>query len=153
MSPILNRRFLTHRSFIIEEPELNLFPVAQYELIQLLESNRRDPYWEDFGTIHTYTTHSPYILSALNNLLYANKVSKFVKQQKQNENKQKELELKIKKIVRAEIDANSFNAYQIKDGFAKSIFNRETGLIDDNYIDDATDKINDDFDELMELMK
>jgi AAA ATPase domain len=134
-----------HRSFVIEEPELNLFPTAQYELIKQLEASRYDSKWEDFGTIHTYTTHSPYILSALNNLLYTNKVRIAL-------NGDKEKIEKLEKILKVGINPSIFTAYQISDGKAQSIFNEETGLIDENFIDEASDKIGDDFDALMELM-
>ena len=60
---------------------------------------------------------------------------------------------KIKAIVKADIKPESFTAYQIKNGYAELIFNRETGLIDDNFIDESSDILNDDFDKLMELTK
>jgi predicted ATPase len=150
--PILhNKNLIGHRSFVIEEPELNLFPVAQYELIKLLEFGRNESYWEDNGTIHTYTTHSPYILSAVNNLLYSYKVKNFRIPLSSNEEKKEQKE-KIESIVNADINPQYFTAYQIFNGKAQSIFNEETGLIDDNFIDEASDKIGDDFDALMELM-
>lgn len=151
LKPILHRKNNSeHRSFVIEEPELNLFPVTQYELIKQLEMGRSESYWEDSGKIHTYTTHSPYILSALNNLLYAYKVeSSFISN---DEKAEESLKLKISNIVSANIRPSFFTAYQLFDGKAQSIFNEETGLIDDNFIDEASDKIGDDFDALMELM-
>lgn len=157
LAPIISKKNIIHRSFVIEEPELNLFPFAQYELIQCLESNRQDyNYWEDIGTIHTYTTHSPYILSALNNLLYAYKV-RYMLLEKSMDGPFSEIDKKndkiIKKIVKAYISPDYFTAYQISDGYAQSIFNREKGLIEDNYIDEASDKINEDFEALMELTK
>ena len=154
--PILSHSysFLPYqRSFVIEEPELNLFPLAQYELIKLLESVRKNATgeddkdykeYEDFGTTHTYTTHSPYILSALNNLLYANKIIA---------SKGDKIKEQVKEIISVDISPLYFTAYQINNGAADSIFDRETGLIKDNYIDAASDKMTDDFDALMELMK
>ncbi len=145
-----------HRSFVIEEPELNLFPTAQYELIQILESGRRDSNWEDYGTIHSYTTHSPYILSALNNLLYASKVKRILFDKYRAEasyEKEDNSDELVDKIVKADIDPDSFTAYQINDGHATSIFNRKTGLIEENFIDESSDKINEDFEALMELTK
>ncbi len=156
--PILNKKIHSgHQSFVIEEPELNLFPLAQYDLIKLLESKREDSDSNDSGTIHTYTTHSPYILSAINNLLFANKVRfQIFKLNMYDASDLEELSLKlielVNKIINAEIDPATFTAYQIFDGKAQSIFNEETGLIDENYIDEASDKIGDDFDALMELM-
>jgi predicted ATPase len=142
-----------HRSFVIEEPELNLFPIAQYELIKKLESSRNEAYWEDYGTIHTYTTHSPYILSALNNLLYANKIKRAVVLNDDEESPDEDIAEMVKKIVPADINPYYFTAYQICNGKAESIFDRENGLIIDNYIDGASDKLADDFDALMDLAK
>lgn len=134
-----------HRSFVIEEPELNLFPSAQYGLIKHLESGRSEHYWEDFGEIHTYTTHSPYVLSALNNLLMANKI---LRQQKNQEDKDK-----VIAITKAQINPYYFTAYQIKNGTAISIFSPDSGLIEENFIDEASDELADDFDNLMKMMK
>lgn len=148
-----------HRSFVVEEPELNLSPIAQYELIKLLESRRNDPYhaWEDHGTIHTYTTHSPYILSALNNLLYASKVFYKLNSKIDTINDLDELINKnrdtVKKVTGAMIDPKSFAAYQILEGRAESIFDEKNGLIIENYIDDASDKLDDDFSDLMDLTR
>jgi len=151
---------LNHNSFVIEEPELNLFPLAQYGLIQLLESRRSQYHrWEDTGTIHTYTTHSPYILSCLNNLLYADKVKNKIANDLRDSGVTDYFEALDKaknvvgEIVNGTIPPNYFSAYQIADGMASSIFNRTTGLIDDNYIDDASEKIDSDFEQLMVLNK
>ncbi len=154
----LNR--IGHKSFIIEEPELNLFPKAQYELIKVLEKDSLyffSSQAQDIGKIHTYTTHSPYILSALNNLLYANKVEKELARRALNENKEVDADIvafaKVRNVLPVSINPEYFSAYQICDGEAESIFNREKGLIEDNYIDQATDTMGDDFDALMELME
>ena len=149
-----------HSAIVIEEPELNLFPTAQYRLLELIESIRKDPTrfgWEDLGIIHTYTTHSPYVLSALNNFLYAHKIIKELCREypygsQMRIEKEKEITAKVKSIVRATIDPESFTAYQISDGFASPIFNESEGLISDNFIDESTDIINDDFDKLMEML-
>lgn len=159
LSSILSNINIKHHSFVIEEPELNLFPTAQYNLIQFLEENRSDfsDFWEDVGTIHTYTTHSPYILSSFNNLLYAHKVMNKLhykieeSSSNKRETEKEEINNTIKKIVKATINPNFFTAYQIYDGYAESIFDDQAGLIKENFIDKATDKINDDFDALMEL--
>lgn len=150
--PILSQSdVLGHRSFVIEEPELNLFPTAQYELIKRLESSRKEAYWEDYGTIHTYTTHSPYILSAVNNLLYADKVRVKIELIKQEDEKKGKLKL-LQQIIPSPINPYYFTAYQVCNGKAESIFETETGLIKDNFIDKASDKIVDDFDDLMNLL-
>lgn len=142
------------RSFVIEEPELNLFPDAQYALIKLIESLRQEAYSSDTGAIHIYTTHSPYILAAFNNLLYASKVWN-EKGSKTSAGYVAGIEDKLKHIIppNANIQPNIFSAYQIRNGIAESIINRETGMITDNFIDDTSDKMADDFDSLINLMK
>lgn len=57
--------------FIVEEPEQNLFPSTQKSLVENLVSTCNEN-----GREHgfTLTTHSPYVLSALNNLIYAYQV-------------------------------------------------------------------------------
>jgi len=152
----LDKRLYEYHSFVIEEPELNLFPTAQYGLIQLLESNRIESHWEDSGTSHTYTTHSPYILSALNNLLYAYKVKNRLNDNLVSDNNAITTDIineKVRSIVKSEINPAYFTAYQISDGHAESIFDEESGLIMENYIDVASDKITEDFESLMDLMK
>ncbi len=156
--PILGHDILSYQhSFVIEEPELNLFPDAQYGLIKYLESLRPEPYWQDVGVLHTYTTHSPYILSGLNNLLYAYKVSQSLKIHVPDSDRILDeinhLAKPVEEIVSTEINPNSFSAYQIKNGTAESIVDRSTGLLKENYIDAASDKMTDDFEALMELMK
>ncbi len=55
-----------HKTLIIEEPELNLFPSAQHKLMQYLVDKIMN-----YGNSLLITTHSPYILTSLNNLMYA----------------------------------------------------------------------------------
>ena len=162
--PILSKRendAFTQHSFVIEEPELNLFPKAQYGLIKLVEKDRFDPIASihDIGTIHTYTTHSPYVLSSFNNLLYAFKVRNhiFIKKMKETHGDYSivtpYLEKTVVAIIPAFINPMNFSAYQISNGGAEEIIDRETGLIKDNFIDQASDEMGDDFDKLMELME
>ena len=164
MLPILSKREsnpIAQYSFVIEEPELNLFPKAQYELIKLLEKNRFNPIptIDDIGTIHTYTTHSPYVLSSFNTFLYSYKVRFAINNKKLiefNDNFVSTHEYMTKNVDNlfpAFINPENFSAYQISNGGAEQIINRETGLIDDNFIDDASDEMGDDFDSLMELME
>ncbi len=126
-------------SFVIEEPETNLFPRAQYDLLKLLESGRSEDFGKiDKGTMHFYTTHSPFFLSSLNNLLFA-----FIKG---NEKERKNFS-KIDKIIskRSWINPKDFSGYQILNGKIKSIFNKESGLIESNLIDQVSEDIINDF--------
>lgn len=142
--PIQNERkhdnvYDSQYSFVIEEPETNLFPRAQYDLMKFLEKDRDDDFEKiDKGIIHTYTTHSPFILSSLNNMLYA---------YKRGFNNDTEVKKKIDKILSEKnwINPDHFSAYQIINGKAKSIMNRTTGLIKENVIDSVSEDIIDDF--------
>lgn len=136
----------TNASYVIEEPELNLYPEAQYSLMKFLESDRFENDKIDSTYIHTYTTHSPYILASFNNMLYAYKIGH--KYFDDIEKKKKVTDI----LPQANwLNPNNFNAYVIKNGTAKQIFNREIGLIDDNEIDSVSDYMNDDFDNLMNI--
>ena len=126
-------------SFVIEEPETNLFPRAQYDLLKLLESGRSEDFGKvDKGTMHFYTTHSPFFLSSLNNLLFA-----FIKG---NENQQKNSS-KINAIIPKNcwINPKDFSAYQIVNGKTKSILSDKSGLIENNIIDSVSEDIINDF--------
>ncbi|MFP3592306.1 AAA family ATPase [Chryseobacterium sp. SIMBA_038] len=126
-------------SFVIEEPETNLFPRAQYDLLKLLESGRGDDFGKiDKGTMHFYTTHSPFFLSSLNNLLFA-----YIKG---NENEKKKFS-NIDSIISSKswINPKDFSAYQIINGKTKSIFNKNSGLIENNVIDQVSEDIMNDF--------
>jgi ABC-type cobalamin/Fe3+-siderophores transport system ATPase subunit len=59
-------------SFILEEPEQNLYPSTQVELLKEIVKacNGVHP------STALITTHSPYILTIINNLIYASKVGK-----------------------------------------------------------------------------
>ena len=94
--------------------------------------------------MHFYTTHSPFFLSSLNNLLFA-----FIKG---NENEKKNLS-KIDKIIskKSWINPNDFSAYQIVSGKTKSILNKKTGLIENNIIDSVSEDIMNDFREIAYL--
>jgi len=59
----------------------------------------------------------------------------------------------IRKIIKADINPLSFTAYQICNGRAEAIFDRESGLIKENYIDASSDRITEDFESLMNLAK
>lgn len=130
-------------SFVIEEPEINLFPKAQYSLMKSLERNR----WEgviDNTSTHTITTHSPYILSAFNNMLYAFKRSEQVSEEQKED---------LDKILPKEnwLNPENFNAYSVQDGTAVQILDRELGLIGENVIDQISDEMSDDFDRMMSI--
>jgi len=122
-----------HHSIIIEEPEQNLFPKAQKETVEFII--------KQLGEENSLfmMTHSPYILTALNNLILANDVKN-----------QKGIEA-IKGIVKENqcVAFEDVNAYSLIDGKAIDIMDREDRIIGVNVIDSISDEVNNIFDELL----
>ncbi len=88
------------------------------------------------------TTHSPYILTSINNLLQAGKLYGAADPPTKR---------KLNQILP---ESNSFKPgevafYALEDGHAKSILDPETGLIDATAIDQVSDDIAVQFDELL----
>jgi len=122
--------------FVVEEPELNLFPTAQKELVNYLVK-KCSAHNDDL----VLTTHSPYILSSLNILLFAWKVAQASPEKKE----------KVKQIIPEECWLNpaDFGAYYVIDGGVKSILSESTGLIGENELDSVSEDLAGDFDQLM----
>lgn len=121
--------------FFIEEPEAHLFPISQKHIVSLI------------GLIYNMqqniviTTHSPYILTAINNLLLAYDVM------------QEKGEKSIEKIIDKDscINFDDIQAYTIKNGKLISIMNKEERLIGINIIDSVSEEFNGTFDSLLAL--
>ncbi len=126
----------------IEEPEAHLFPDAQKNIIQLLAkvfNSKSDNYQI------ILTTHSPYILSSFNNLMYAGSLD-----EKLDKSKIKKLNRLVPKEER--IDPKIVSAYSLDiGGKKKNLIDRETGLISQNYLDDVSNKISNQFGKLLDL--
>ena len=124
----------------LEEPEANVFPSTQYDLIRLFASLSSEQVL-DFSWV--ITTHSPYILSSFNNLLEAWQAGHTDEQRAE--------------AVRAVIEENywvnpdEFWAYAIDDGYLKSIMDEETHLISDNFLDSVSERIGGEFDDLLRI--
>lgn len=122
-------------NFVVEEPELNLYPKAQHELIKYLVKNCL---FDRKNLI--LTTHSPFVLASINNLLLA-----YDKGQK----KPKE----ANKIIKKEswLNPKNFIAYQLKNGKAYKIMDDKLGQIKENMIDLISDDFSNEFDKLLDL--
>ena len=121
--------------FIVEEPESHLYPDAQKlitEFIALVKSA---------GNQVMLTTHSPYILGTMNNLLYANKISSQVDKAELNQ------------IIyeREWIEFDKLSAYYVNDGQCTPCMDIEFQAIENGIIDGASDDINRDFDRMIAL--
>ena len=138
---ILQFPLKTASLFVIEELELHGFPILQKKLLNYVIEGTRQSSLKDAYVM--LPTHSPYILSAANNLLFAAKVAK----------QDKQIAVEVDKIISKDswIEKEDFSAYYIKDGAAKSIVNEKTGLIDENELDGISEDLAGEFDALMEL--
>lgn len=121
--------------FIIEEPESHLFPNAQKLIAEFISLAKNG------GNKVLLTTHSPYILGTINNMLYANRISKEVGRKK------------LAKIIHPLkwIDFQMMSAYYVDAGSIQSCMDTEFEEIDNDVIDDASDEINSDFEKMVEL--
>lgn len=118
---------------VVEEPEAHLFPATQYKMVQLL-----GVYANRFGNQIVITTHSPYIMASVNNLLLA------------GQTKKEEGHQPVSSIHEyAHFEAERVSAYFVKDGRLVDIIDKETGIVDPTFLDNASEEINRDFDALL----
>lgn len=126
-------------NIFIEEPEINLFPEKQKQVTYFLTSLQKMKNRPDI----IMSTHSPYILTSINNLLLA---SQLIKQDKN-------LKEKVGETIRDDflLDVSHLEAYLISDGAAKSIIDTEAGLINADEIDGVSVSLAQEFDKLLDL--
>lgn len=126
-------------TIVIEEPEQNLFPTNQREILNriiLLSNNKKD-------CNIIINTHSPYLLSALNVSMLAAKLSTL------DEHKNT-----VNNIVdpQFQVNSNDVSVFSLGgDTYCKSIFDNKTGVISINYLDLVSDTINSDFNNLYQI--
>jgi len=115
----------SHSQFIIEEPEQNLFPSTQrdlvYHLLKLITGERDHQL--------TVTTHSPYVLYALNNCMMGH----LVNSQLQGE-EQKEYLTNDFLSNKSWIDPKSVSVWEIENGELRNIQDKDN-IISENYFD------------------
>lgn len=128
-----------HVEIFLEEPEENIFPQTQYQLVKWFANQML---LSEDNSI-SITTHSPYILSSLNNLIQAGEVIA-EKIEKSGE---------IKKILGngRYISYDQISVYSMANGHAKSIKDKEFRLISQSALDSASDDISKDFSKLLDL--
>lgn len=110
---------------ILEEPESHLYPAAQSAVAEMMGLFLKA------GNQMLLTTHSPYILGAVNNLMYADKVATKALN---------EVNAIIPELMR--IDGTQSAAFYVSSGVLKDILDDEISMIQNSVIDDISSDIN-----------
>ena len=131
LAGIVSGKIYTHTQFVIEEPEQNLFPTTQRDLVYYLLKAI------NHGRKHrlVVTTHSPYILHAFNNSMILGQV-----QTELPEEIKKELDCKDAAIL-----PEFVSVWQISDGSLVDIKDGRTKTIGKHYFNDVMNDMLDDY--------
>ena len=139
--PKYNRSSAQGMSVYIEEPEAHLFPTAQKKIIEVISMIFNSCEGEPQFFI---TTHSPYVLTALNNLIEAGLLYDELP-----EESRKQLESIVPRYKA--LNPKQMKVYSLESGYAQSIISDETGLIDTNIIDEVSNELSIEFGNLLDL--
>ena len=135
--------FNDRKTVYIEEPEAHIFPNAQRKLVELIAAAfNLNPGKTQFFI----TTHSPYVLTAINNLLQAGEAY--------NSNLKGDTLKKLENLVPQSIALNieDLAVYSITSEGVENILSTEFGLIDTNIIDQVSNDLSIEFGELLDLV-
>ena len=128
-----------HSDIYLEEPEENLFPETQVDLVnwivRMQNTNKQHSLF--------VATHSPYIMSAFNNLVQLGEVI----------NEHPEKAAPISRILPADcaVEFDHLSAYSLTDGHVDDILDQDLRLISPSLLDTASDKISEVFSQLLEI--
>ena len=132
-------------SFVVEEPEQNLFPSNQRELMRFLLAKWNN---ENTNLSMIVTTHSPYLLSILNNYLYASELARDEKISQDD----------VRSIIDEKywVDIEDCAVYSLGEemnggDFCKSVISEESCLVDFNYLDAVSIENGDEYNRLQKL--
>lgn len=125
---------------IIEEPEAHLFPSAQKKLIELLAEMVNQ---EEHNQL-IINTHSPYILSIFNNLLFAHRVAK------KNPDRVA-YHIPEKRWLNGDDFAIYTLSHNPNQAYCTSIFDTDTQMIDQNYLDEVSEILGENFNALYQI--
>jgi ABC-type polar amino acid transport system ATPase subunit len=120
-----------NKFFIIEEPESSLFPEWQKKIVEFISLVH------SAGFPMLITTHSPYVLAAINNIRYATNL--------------REKGKKVDHIIPKEYAIYNLSASFINDGYTTNIIDDETDQLDNQYLDEISIPLSDDFYALMDI--
>jgi len=122
--------------YFIEEPEAHLFPTSQKQIVSLLAT-----IYHEFNHAFFITTHSPYILTALNNLVVAQDAYEKVGENSAEGQKLAEF-IPFDEVIKFE----DVSAYTLDSGQLHVITDPETRLIGANIIDAVSESFDEAFD-------
>lgn len=131
-------------SFVIEEPEQNLFPQNQFEMLGFVTSKL---WYKNQRRQFIITTHSPYLLSSLNVLMLAYKL------QHTEEVREEAEKIIIPGYTVNPDDVSVFALDPNGEVYCKSLISEKTGLVSVNELDSVSEVIGDDFDRLYDLYR
>lgn len=129
---IQNRSSYKSFHMFIEELEQNLFPKAQFELVKMLVGLLKKMEQKSTGYTSTVflTTHSPYVLTALNVMMLASAAYE-ISPDKVND-------LGLEDYV---LPKGAYSAYCIKDGRFENIVDEEFGFIKGDFLDSVSELV------------
>ena len=123
--------------FIIEEPESHLFPETQKAVVELISLVKNG------NNKAIITTHSPYVLGSVNNLLYADHISNGIND--------KAIEGVIPKHLW--LSFGTLGAYYLEEGKPKDITDKKFEDINHDVIDGVSGVLNEDYEKLMDIVR
>lgn len=130
---------------IYEEPESHLFPSAQKILLELLVMLNN----VNENSQLIINTHSPYLLTSLNNLLYASLSAH------ENPTKIEKINEVISHYERFKVNSRgkimNFKAYFLENGEITDMVDKEEQLIDAAYLDTISEQLSTTFHKLMNI--
>ena len=126
---------------IVEEPELNLYPTSQRNvLIRLIEDAKK---MENNKLV--MATHSPYVINYLTIFVKAAQLAKQIKKDKWLKEVEKIVPLK------AHLCSSELVIYQVSNGRVEQLASSEGIPSDANFLNEMLQVTNDDFDRLLEI--
>jgi hypothetical protein len=135
-----NRKRYNFTNFIIEEPEQNLFPTTQRDLIYHLFDrivNTERP--------HNLflTTHSPFILYAINNCVMGKRVSKDMPEDERDE----------LKSHKSWVGSELVSIWEMQNGEIKSVIDEKTGTVTKHYFNEIMSDLMDEYYDMLNYFK
>lgn len=129
-------------TLFVEEPEAHLYPSAQREIVHLLAAVT-DLTSDSASSQYVITTHSPYILSALNNLMYGEQIAR----------ERPDKRVQISEILGEAtlIAPENVRAYAFGDGKVQSIIDENTGLVKATMLDEVSNELAKEFNALLDI--